>query len=191
MLQNLSLNKILLFLFLPILFSCHKKINLVMRISSLIVILFLSFSSCRKTKLKGDKEILVGEWKWEHSVLIKTVSMGTSNTLITPMSTNKTYKIIFYKKGKVEFFEDGFSVAKVRLFIPNYQENWHYDTSKKGYNFNIHTGGSGKIELFGYLFDQGAVDTLRIKNGYPFKTEDCYESYVHSCGYSNYFIRVK
>jgi len=157
----------------------------------LLSIITLIFSSCKKTKLKGEKEILVGEWQWTRSEITSSYLSGEITQIITPYTTDKTYSLRFYKKGKVAFFEDGKSVDKVRIYIPNQSEYWNYDTSEEGYFFRFQTKGIKKRVIFGYLYDQGVVDTLKIRDSFPFQFENCKTYGSRSCRYDNYYIRVK
>ena len=34
----------------------------------LVVLILLVFISCKKDRLKGDKEVLVGTWRWDYTI---------------------------------------------------------------------------------------------------------------------------
>ncbi len=92
---------------------------------SLVIIILSSciLSSCRKDKLKGDAEVLVGEWEWIETK--RSIQMGAGGPVIddynTPASIGKTYTITFYKKGKIEIKRDDETIYKKRTIVEYFQ----------------------------------------------------------------------
>ncbi len=62
------------------------------RIISILLILLVSFSSCKKTKLKDDDKTLIGNWHWKG---------GWSD------NGDETIRLDIKQKGKYKLYRDG------------------------------------------------------------------------------------
>lgn len=128
----------------------------------LIVSLLISllFTNCKKDKLEGDMEQLVGEWEWFES----KGSCGTkypNYCYSTPQSEGYTLSLKFIKKGKYEKHKNDERIEKgritynltsgVSLVIVSFQMDFFHNREKE---FSA-----------GYLLDE---DTLVLTH-YPFE----------------------
>ena len=138
-------------------------------------------ASCKKDKLKDEKEILVGKWEWEYSINHKNVcSNGPFWTdTLTPQSEGAHYIIEFLKKGKVIFYKEGEEQDKKRIVFYFFNED---NCSLSGYkSFGILLNNDDDEQLIGCYSNN---DTLIIHQGYPYKDEDCKK-------FTNYFVKIK
>lgn len=149
-----------------------------------LIICSLSFlMGCKKDKLTGDKEILVGKWKWIYteSVYTPNCNGSPSTTYYTPLSEGKEFELEFIKKGCVKFFENGNKNKKDRIVFTG--EGWQITTTTLFYgyfNFNIFLDNKETDILSGYV----KGDTLILMGSFP------KESSSQSClSNFNYFIR--
>lgn len=86
----------------------RKKLN-ISRIILLLISASAILSSCKKDKLQGDAEILVGKWNWVYTQRItNTCNSGASwvYSNFDSSSSNNNYTIEFFSKGKVEFYHN-------------------------------------------------------------------------------------
>lgn len=81
-----------------------------------IYVLFLFMGllvfSCKKDRLKGESEVLVGKWIW-----VKTVKQLSQQQFIysDPLLNGNNYKIEFLKCGKFYYYENGNRVLEKRM----------------------------------------------------------------------------
>ncbi len=125
-----------------------------MRIGFLVMITFLLFS-CKKDKLKGDKEIFIGKWKW---VITKTLENSCGGgpeyyTYKDPISEGVNYSIEFLKCGKVVYYENNKETSKDRIVFQRFEvstsSKWigYYSFGIDGDNKNEkHIGGLVKSD---------------------------------------------
>jgi hypothetical protein len=158
------------------------KRNLIYAIG--IVILSVTMSSCKKDRLKGEMEILVGEWEWVGSEIEYPGGSGSPSATgyKTPDQISTTYRIKFYKKGRMEIFQNGTEIYGKRTIMQSWNEN------STGYNVSIAftitnlTGGRNEEHIdFGGKFKDDSNDTLYMRT-IPFSE---YET-AHSGGNANY-----
>lgn len=75
---------------------------------------FILISGCKKKKLKGRHEALIGEWEWSYSIgVYKTGPYSTSQDTFVP--TKDTYSLNFKKKGILEFKKNNEIINEVFL----------------------------------------------------------------------------
>ena len=124
-----------------------------MRLTVLYILLIL-LSSCKKDRLKGDKAIFIGKWKWIYTKTLQNSCGGGSQyyTYNDPTSEGLNYGIEFLKCGKVIYYENEKKTTKDRIvferFAPSTSSLWN-----DYYSFGI--DGDNK--------DEKAIDGL-IKN---------------------------
>ena len=148
----------------------------------LIIILTAGFlSSCRKDKLKDDKEIFIGKWSWGYT----SHDYGWCDNesyfeILTPQTENTTFSIEFFKKGKLEFYKNGSFVDQYRIKFVQFEIN-DYCELKNAFKFNIDLDNIGDNDFNGCLNS----DTLLLGSfpDFIFQTEQGCENYV------NYFIK--
>jgi len=95
----------------------------------LYIVITFSFLSCKKDRLKGDKEIFIGKWKWVFTEKITNTCEGPqSSSYLSPTTENANYSIEFLKCGKVVYYKNGEETSKDRIvfdfFQPANQINW-------------------------------------------------------------------
>ena len=133
------------------------------------IVLILIVLSCKKDKLIGEKEILVGTWIWDYSI-ISNVGCTNNDKYI---KTNDVYEIIFKEKGKVEFYKNSELVSKHRVVFYGFEKN-----SNGYYTFWIGLDSKGDKQFIGHV----AVNSLSTQTIFPFDSESC-------MAYTNYFVR--
>lgn len=79
---------------------------------------FLVVFSCKKTRLNKDKEILVGKWEWQYSVVEIRNSTGyIYYDSLFPNNQEGEASIIFKKGGKTKLFRDGILTEEHKVFV--------------------------------------------------------------------------
>lgn len=138
--------------------------------------------SCKKDRLKGDKEIFIGKWKWVYTETIDNTCGGgpLSSSFKTPSSTGISYSIEFLKKGKVIYYENGNETTRDRIVFERFEQS----TSSRWisyYTFGIDGDNKNDKAIDGFI----KQDTLILigNSKWPHYTEcPCCTVYV-------YFIR--
>jgi len=141
----------------------------------------MTLMSCKKDKLKGDKEIFIGTWDW----IFTDATLGVCENmpyskLLDPATENCEYSISFEKKGKVLFFKNGTKVNEFRVVFQNFDFQYYCSNGYKAFAINLDnyqgTNPEGGI--------QGCIssDTLMVDIGFPFYSDEC-------SFYSNYFVK--
>ena len=78
--------------------------------SSLLVVIVLSFISCKKKdKFKDDTAFLIGKWKWEYSIHeynFCDIFLDNKDSIAAVTDPIK-YEMEFVKKGVLKFYKDG------------------------------------------------------------------------------------
>ena len=148
-----------------------------------IYLLVLIFISCRKDKLKDEKSILEGKWKW----IFTNEGINDPNYWAnkTPATEGKTYSVEFLKCGKIKFYENGNVVDEKRIVFgqfnacdPAYGLCW---------SFSIYLNKKSEDILAGGIYDK-ANDTLKLREyGYPF-SGDYIDGGIWK-EHINYFVR--
>jgi len=93
-----------------------------LRHSKYLFLVFILLISCKKDKLDGDSEILVGKWHWVYTIYEydKCQQNGGYVKTLNPTTENTTYQMEFFKKGKVKFYENEIEKSEFRLVVPNF-----------------------------------------------------------------------
>lgn len=154
---------------------------MVSRLLILFSIIFLF--SCKKDRLKDDKEIFIGKWKW-----VYTKSSHRSNcdnpTIVsyyTPITEGKNYEIEFIKKGCVRFYENETEQEKYRIVFTNNGWELVASGSYSGYyNFNIMLNNKEDLFFAGYVNN----DTLIVNGFFPKESSN-----LGCLSNINYFVR--
>lgn len=148
----------------------------------IIAALLFCFSACRKTKLKDEKELLAGEWKWvytEEYVDPNAFIPGNLEAVIEADSFPKAYKLEFLTKGIMYRWQDNES-TKDRIVIKHFEQ-----TTPLWYTIRLRGDNKEKKELNMDLLDR-AVDTL-VVDEYPF--DDVHDANGRSYYHRNVFVR--
>lgn len=140
-----------------------------------LVVLFIGLNSCKKDKLKNEKEILIGKWTWTHTYYEYnkcTQCCHLYDTLST-LVTNKTFAMEFEKKGKVKFYENDVLVDTYRIIFDDFY-------GESDFVYDIHLDGDENQRLLGRVYTNGTLYSW----DYPYKAVDS------PCDdYKNYFIK--
>jgi hypothetical protein len=113
----------------------------------LILAILAVTCSCKKYRLNGDKEILVGEWEWTRSD-IDNLSGGAGSTSVSPTTEDFTASITFAKRNKITLRRDGEITLEDRLKMLVF---------KKGSSLS-QFAGSGEFEVK----KDGVVSEFRV-----------------------------
>jgi len=81
----------------------------------------LTLTSCKKDKLQGDYEVLVGEWEW-----IETIE-GYSGLHDTPTEKGYTKTINLKEKGNYKIYKDNDKIESGRIIFKNQEDAPAYD----------------------------------------------------------------
>lgn len=147
-----------------------------------LLIILLLFS-CKKDRLKDDKEIFIGKWKWVYTVTIDNTCGGgpLTNSYKTPASTGLNYSIEFLKKGKVIYYKDGNETSKDRIVFQSFEVANQINLPNYLFEFSIYGDNKEDKEIAGHI----KSDTLVLNANYKwphFSECPCCTVYV-------YFIR--
>jgi len=145
-----------------------------------LIIGSLFLFSCKKDKLEGEKEILVGRWHWIYTVhTYNHCNPPSSSEILTPTSENKSFIIEFLEKGQVIFNEED----KKRIVFNIFSTTSSLEP-KREHQFGIYLNNKSDMQLNGWI----GADTLMLTGDYskePFEDVTC----EGCCTYTNYFIR--
>jgi len=138
------------------------------RIIFISILIGLNFS-CQKDRLTGDKKILVGTWNWRSS-LLEDWCLGFKNH--TPENTGKTFKVVFTKKGTIQFYENNTILREHTIkFDELYIQTEGIVESYRHISFSIQLDGDPKNLIYGF----GTPNEFKFDN-FPFaKDEECVE----------------
>lgn len=145
-------------------------------------ILILSVLCACRTKLKDEKEILTGEWKWVYTEEYLDPNVFTQANLeavIEADSFPKAYKLQFLEKGIMYRWQDDES-TKDRIVIKSWET-----VSPTWFVIRLRGDNKDKKELNMDLLDRN-TDTL-IVDEYPF--DDVQDANGRSYYHRNYFVR--
>lgn len=155
-----------------------------MRKTLIIFCIISLISSCKKDKLEGDKEVLVGKWKWVYSDLTLGVCNPPEyNTQINPTSENINYSIEFLKCGKVIYYKNNEKIEKDRIVFNTFKTTTNSSLTSEYYEFGILGDNDLNKAFSGFV----KSDTLIIGGYYFFFDEN--RNCNGCCYYLNYFIR--
>lgn len=153
-----------------------------MRPTYFLLLTVLAFSACRKTKLKDEKEILAGDWKWiytEEYVDPNAFTAANLESVIDADSFPKVYRLQFLTNGVMFRWQDG-SSTRDRIVIKNFTA-----VSATYYSIRLRGDNKEKKELNMNLLDR-ATDTL-IVDEYPF--DDVHDANGRNYYHRNYYVR--
>ena len=153
-----------------------------MRLFVLFILLIFLFS-CKKDRLKGDKEIFIGKWKWVQTKTLNNSCGGGPEyyTYKDPTTTGVNYSIEFLKCGKVVYYENGKEASKDRIVF-EYLETLNSNSNWSSYSFEFIYNGDNKKEktISGFI----KSDTLVLNGAFWPHYIECPCCEVHA-----YFIR--
>jgi len=86
-----------------------------------ISICIMTITSCKKDKLQGEYEVLVGEWEW-----VETIE-GNSGVHDTPAETGYSKTINFKEKGTYKLYKDNDKIEGGRIIFKDQEEAPAYD----------------------------------------------------------------
>ena len=143
----------------------------------------LAVFSCRKDKLKDEKQILEGKWKWIYSTERRVDAPPGFYNLIYPHDIGKTYSVEFLYKGNVKFYENTKELDCHRIIFHHWNKSSFLDNH---WEFGGYLDNKRSDEEFSGTIIDASNDTLVIGNYFPFdrKMESGAE-----VGYGNYFVR--
>ncbi len=140
----------------------------------LILLVNVGVVSCKKDKLKDEKSILIGNWEWVNTQHDFGWCEGESwEETLTPESEDENYSMFFYKKGVVEFYQNGNLLDKSRVVFD------HFEINELGnFSFVIDLNNKEENRMSGY-----GNETSVNFGGFPFVG-------VAGCeDYDNYFSK--
>lgn len=145
-----------------------------MRYLICIVGIILLLFSCKKDRLIGDKKILIGTWNWRSSLLLDGCLGWTEHT---PENTGKTYKVVFTKKGTIQFYENDILLRQHNIkFDELYIQKEGIVESYREISFSISLDGDPENKIYG----SGTPNDFQLNN-FPYaKDEECV---VHAFNY--------
>ncbi|MBK9190362.1 MAG: hypothetical protein IPM77_02075 [Crocinitomicaceae bacterium] len=152
---------------------------MILRMAKLSVLIFVFFS-CKKDKLEGDKEILIGTWEWYKTEKIYSLCNPPSiESQLTPSSEQTSFSITVYKNGKVTYIEAGQEIATYRIIFTSFDKP--NVCSLQGYKyFNINLDNNVNNVLQGCVSE----DSLVVIRNFPYPDpEDACENYT------SYFVK--
>jgi hypothetical protein len=145
-----------------------------MKIAKYIILILIAIS-CKKDKLIGEKEILVGTWEW---LKTERINSGCANNfaILSPLTENTTYQIQIEDNGEIIFFENNSVKEKKRIKF----SSWNKEGSNE-YYFGIYLNGDRDQNLQGKV----RTDTLITFNLFPFNPIEEF----HCEDNTSYFVR--
>ena len=139
-----------------------------MKKTGLFLIIIALISGCRKDKLKGNKEGLIGEWNW-----IYTIYRGDLCTKypyqnqFTPVDINTNYSIIFFERGVVQIKKNNNLLEEGKIKF----DYWGPKDPIDGYGFDMHIVGHKEKVISARLNG----DSLIVSRSYFFEEDNsCY-----------------
>lgn len=136
-----------------------------MRIFTYLVIIFSLFS-CKKDRLKGEKEIFIGKWRWVQTKTLNNSCGGGSEyyTYKDPTTEGVNYSIEFLKCGKVVFYENGKETSKDRIVFVQFESggisNWYNRIGWFEFIIAGDNSDENEKQIAGYI----KTDTLSISS---------------------------
>lgn len=150
-----------------------------------ISILLISQFSCKKKKLKGKYESILGKWKWTHTVYQhkymchSKYEAGPFYETITVDSTKTDYYIEFLRKGILKFYKND-SITN-EFYLISFEKNTDTEEILRFNTLDIHDKNQSYIEKV-YKLENGELKDL--SSTFPFINTS---SDPYCASYSNYF----
>lgn len=129
----------------------------------------LTMSSCKKNRFSGEKDIMVGTWIWQYTVIQDHCSGFEQSNTLDPLTENTEYKMVFLKRGKVRMYKDDVLIREHNVKIDRMEvpEGGIVESNKE---FTFYFFLDGKE----YFFGSGTTKELRVSY-FPYGLEqDCY-----------------
>lgn len=80
--------------------------------------------SCKKDKLEGEMNILVGKWNWVYTDHLYGICEGNSfSETLTPESEGNTFAMEFFEKGIVKFYQNNELIGSDRLVLVQFGDS--------------------------------------------------------------------
>ncbi len=136
-----------------------------------VLITFISFSSCNKDRLGGNKEALVGTWNWQRTDMSHYCNGGIEYETYESDTANETYRIEFLKEGIIQFYKNDILESEhfIKFNAIGVQEDGIVPSHRQ-IVFEIFLDGDGSNRISG----TGTQKEMKISN-YPFELEeDCH-----------------
>ena len=143
----------------------------------------LTVFSCRKDKLKDEKQILEGKWKWIYSTEREAGTPPGYYNIIYPYDIGKTYSVEFLYKGKVKFYENNKELDCHRIIFTQWNKN---PFLANRWEFAVALDRKRSEEGFGGTIIDSSNDTLIIGNYFPYDRDP---NNGIELTYGNYFVR--
>ena len=156
----------------------YKKLLL----NNIVILLLISFifSSCKKTRLNKDKEILVGNWEWKYSIVRNHSFTGyVYYDTLYPGVQEGTASLEFKKSGKIKIFRDDDLIEERKVYI----SVWTFEEA--GYFYNIYLD-SRKSEIDNVITGFVKNNELTTSQYFPYKNVT---QGKNTKNYTNYFVR--
>lgn len=143
-----------------------------------ILIVLLAVFSCKKDRLKNEKAIFIGDWKWIYTEETGDYCSGNPTTtyIINPTTLGNNYYMNFCKKGKVTFSDVNGEISEKRIVFDRFQEG--NSVLKNSYSFIIYLDNDEDSSLSGEINQ----DTIMLGTFFPFSDNPCTRD-------RSYFIR--
>lgn len=161
-----------------------------MRYLNLITLMLLgALLSCKKHRLKNDKEVFEGKWEWVYSVESTSYNSPGQHYMDTIFPTGSIgYSIVFKKSGKVSFFKNDQFVDKYRIVFSTFQEGSSqvplFPNNGTLYDFRIKLDNKDENSIWGYI----STDSLFYQGSdFPFQNES---NALFLRTHQNYFKKV-
>lgn len=134
-----------------------------------ILIILLAVVSCKKDRLKNEKAIFIGDWKWIYSEVTGDFCSGnpTSTTIRNPSTIGNNFYMNFCKKGKVTFSDGNGEISEKRIVFYRFQAG--SSVLKNSYLFNIYLDNDEDSVLSGEINQ----DTIMLETFFPFSDNPC------------------
>lgn len=135
----------------------------------LLLVSTLFIFSCKKDRLKDDKAIFIGNWKWTYTESTGDFCSGnpTSTSIIYPSTYGQSMNMHFYKKGKVTFSYANGKIREKRIVFNQF--NATNGELKNSYNFVIYLNNDADSVLYGEINH----DTILLTGYLPFSYNPC------------------
>lgn len=157
-----------------------------MRGISYLILFHLMLTGCKKDKLEGEKDVLVGAWKHIYTLRDYTYQNKTGfhhkYSIIYPSDLGYDARIVFEKRGIISLYQSNEVINKGRIVFSKFVKSNDFELDK--YNFRIYINNKRVNELSGIV----STDTL-ITSEFSLSTIDKDAADLVEIFHKNYFIR--
>jgi hypothetical protein len=153
-----------------------KKLFVIICLVGLII-------SCKKDRLKDDKSIFIGTWKWEYTYHEYGWCDGESlEETLTPITENTTFKLEFLEKGILNLYKNDEQLLSYKVKFKIFNDASPLCPGENQIQFAIDLNNEEELN-FGGCIDQNTIATTGFK-GFEFTPQiDGCENFV------SYFTR--